>query len=397
MHGSLSAWEWQIVTRVSWRNPMGNGDIQEPIIGSLFPPETDMKSEIKALGNLFIDLIKRANNTKLDTNNKRLYRSLEMNERIGDLIDTMIRRLEKIVDSNIAYSSPLISLDHSEIHNMESVGFFQFAKEIVYTLVLSGNPVLKQEYATTPLIVEWKTLVNIHASPDIIFTIQKTLQGIINIFRSEYIKLETKDQNNALKIENQELQTQVFIDGLTNVPNRRSLSAFQNNLNSNQLQTTSVYAMILDIDHFKLINDKYGHDAWDMVLRAVAQKWKQICDESSSHFARYWWEEFAVVSLGTQQQAEILARKLQQSIKALILTMTDGTIMPQITVSIGMVMVSSSNLDVFDTLKKADIALYNAKDNGRDCIITYDPSREDNRIKPKITVAPLLDTRQRNR
>lgn len=155
-------------------------------------------------------------------------------------------------------------------------------------------------------------------------------------------------------------------DPLTNLINRRGLGiVLKRQVRDQKPPLTCISAIVLDIDHFKKVNDTYGHDAGDKVIAAFARailegsREQDIC-------SRLGGEEFAIILPGTaQDQALIIAERYRQVIENLTIDY-DGQIL-KITASLGV----SGNCDLHDIdllLKTADKALYAAKSDGRNCV-----------------------------
>ena len=127
---------------------------------------------------------------------------------------------------------------------------------------------------------------------------------------------------------------------------------------------SALSVLLFDLDHFKKVNDTYGHDAGDSVLKgvaAVAEDVKRITDV----VARTGGEEFALVLPETGHDgAKKLANRLREAIEEMNVRTATGQQI-KITASIGVATVSKigKNVDVF--LRDADLALYRAKDTGR--------------------------------
>jgi len=130
-------------------------------------------------------------------------------------------------------------------------------------------------------------------------------------------------------------------------------------------------AAIIDIDHFKAVNDTYGHLAGDRVLRVVADRFKaQLRD--GDLIGRFGGEEFAILlPRTTGPEAARVAERLRGHIADAPIAVSDGrdeSILVGITVSIGVAELASSRQDLDDLLAAADAALYQAKDEGRNRI-----------------------------
>ena len=151
-----------------------------------------------------------------------------------------------------------------------------------------------------------------------------------------------------------------YIDELTGLPNRKLLKSIKNN------QEDYVVAM-LDIDFFKRINDTYGHDAGDIVLKEVAQAIKSSVREDDI-VLRWGGEEFLILLKCKHHEACLKTlERLRIKIKSIDININNYNI--KISVSIG-VCLKAKNLD--EAIKKADEALYKAKRSGRDRIEIYD-------------------------
>lgn len=127
-----------------------------------------------------------------------------------------------------------------------------------------------------------------------------------------------------------------------------------------QRYQTPATVLLLDIDHFKRINDNFGHDIGDLVLKQLAQAWLAEL-RSSDLLARFGGEEFLVLATQTNlDDAVLLAEKLRVSTAALHIPQVG-----KVTVSIGVAPFTSDNLEHELFLKQADEALYRAKQTGR--------------------------------
>jgi diguanylate cyclase (GGDEF)-like protein len=130
---------------------------------------------------------------------------------------------------------------------------------------------------------------------------------------------------------------------------------------------------LIDIDHFKKMNDNYGHAAGDEFLRQIARILREMVRETDL-LARYGGEEFAVICTSTTiEGATVLAEKVRTSI-AESSFIVDETMRPRsATVSIGVARYRGNRTDLFNS---ADAALYRAKDQGRNCVVVADEGPE---------------------
>nr|WP_315466121.1 GGDEF domain-containing protein [uncultured Rhodoferax sp.] len=157
-------------------------------------------------------------------------------------------------------------------------------------------------------------------------------------------------------------------DYLTGLPNRLTLATMGKRRFADAARTTTAIAVaVLDVDHFKSINDRYGHDAGDAALLQVAGLLKAVC-RANELPARQGGEEFAVV-LEHQDAAGAVAaaERLRTSIEGLAFQV--GDVRVAITVSIGVAVQCASDASFDALLSRADVALYLAKAAGRNRVV----------------------------
>jgi two-component system cell cycle response regulator len=126
--------------------------------------------------------------------------------------------------------------------------------------------------------------------------------------------------------------------------------------------------LLIDLDHFKMVNDTYGHLAGDEVLAGVADL-LQRCVRSVDMVARYGGEEFVVVLPETGRRGAVaFAERIREKVMANRFSVSDGKVVI-LTTSIGVATYPSPRLDSVDDLfRAADVALYRAKGNGRNLV-----------------------------
>ncbi|MGB9521496.1 MAG: GGDEF domain-containing protein, partial [Anaerolineales bacterium] len=169
-----------------------------------------------------------------------------------------------------------------------------------------------------------------------------------------------------LKRLQQKLETLALTDELTNILNRRGLLEFgKRELAQARRYHLPLSILLFDLDHFKEINDQYGHTVGDSLLHDLIQRIsKEIRD--SDLFARYGGEEFVILLPDTaSHQALILADRIRQKVAQEPFSISGQQI--QITISIGIVDYNGED-DLMRLLEKADQAMYLAKQNGRNRI-----------------------------
>jgi diguanylate cyclase (GGDEF)-like protein len=159
---------------------------------------------------------------------------------------------------------------------------------------------------------------------------------------------------------------QTTLDHLTGVGNRASVLAFlEKHADLSRRHRRPMSVILCDLDHFKAVNDRFGHAAGDRVLQAfsslVAGRLR-----SSDHMGRIGGEEFLVVLPETGgREAKSLAEELRKGVAAEILADPCGQLNYQLTCCFGVVQLGEDDLDHSTLLARADAALYRAKGKGR--------------------------------
>lgn len=157
-----------------------------------------------------------------------------------------------------------------------------------------------------------------------------------------------------------------IVDPLTGLNNRHFLDAYMDKLIERaKRRQNPISLLITDIDKFKSVNDTYGHDAGDDVLREFARRLR--CTVRGADLAcRYGGEEFIVLMPDTtQEMAMQIAERLRASIEAKPFALPDGETMLDVTTSVGVANFDFDGDSGQEMLKRADNALYTAKSNGR--------------------------------
>jgi two-component system cell cycle response regulator len=160
-------------------------------------------------------------------------------------------------------------------------------------------------------------------------------------------------------------------DALTGLHNRRYMESHLSTLVEQASGRGKPLAlMILDIDFFKSINDTYGHDAGDDVLREFAVRIRKSI-RGIDLACRYGGEEFVIVMPETDLTvAGMVAERLRRSIASETFAVNKGTKRIDVTISIGLATLDHKGEPVADVLKRADTALYRAKHDGRNRVVS---------------------------
>lgn len=166
------------------------------------------------------------------------------------------------------------------------------------------------------------------------------------------------------------LYENAVLDGLTQIYNRKFFEErLSTELSFAQRHQSSLSLLMIDIDHFKSVNDTHGHLAGDQVLRYVAQSIKDLLRKEDI-VARYGGEEFAVIARGIQPtQAAILGERIRSTVEMLEVPTNNGN-MIRTTSSIGVVTMGNNQFTSPQQLvHEADMRLYQAKRMGRNRVV----------------------------
>jgi two-component system cell cycle response regulator len=159
-------------------------------------------------------------------------------------------------------------------------------------------------------------------------------------------------------------------DALTGLYNRRYMENHLTTLIDQAAARAKPLALlVLDIDHFKSVNDSYGHDAGDDVLREFALRMRKSI-RGLDLACRYGGEEFVIVMPETEMNvATTVAERLRRRIASEPFSIQQGTGNIQVTISIGIATLDPRRDNGANILKRADLALYRAKRDGRNRVV----------------------------
>ncbi|PKN37149.1 MAG: hypothetical protein CVU62_11115 [Deltaproteobacteria bacterium HGW-Deltaproteobacteria-2] len=206
------------------------------------------------------------------------------------------------------------------------------------------------------------------------FLIERSLRQ--NYLQSRLLSVENRD----LEESNLTLQYLSAIDGLTQIANRRSLDrSLAIEWQRARRKREPVGFIMADIDHFKMFNDTYGHQAGDECLRVVASLIKDHARRPGDLAARYGGEEFALVLTNSSaEQARIIAEQMRKKIMETTIKY-EKSVSTNITVSLGVASmvpgIGQANPDAL--ILEADQAMYRAKRSGRNRVVVSGQSDDD--------------------
>lgn len=211
-------------------------------------------------------------------------------------------------------------------------------------------------------------------------TISQTIQlilafiVILHDFDDSYLKKALSNNIHELNISNKNLERInsnlneiATVDFLTNIPNRRYFYDMSEKKFHLAKRYKNIFSVIfIDIDYFKNINDQYGHDIGDEILKLISQT---ITDyvRKSDVYARIGGEEFAILLLNTELDgAKLFSNKLRNRVQGLVYKHQHNTI--SVTISMGVTVLNKNDKTITEIFKRADQALYSAKESGRNTV-----------------------------
>lgn len=170
----------------------------------------------------------------------------------------------------------------------------------------------------------------------------------------------------------QQLNKKAYTDKLTKLYNRNFLEMYlENQLEATNISKEKLSVIMMDIDHFKNVNDKYGHTVGDVVLTVFAQVILR-CIRKTDLVARYGGEEFIAILPATDTKTAVgIAERIRETIATEPMPKNGDTTIPHITCSLGVATYPIHADNKNNIIKVADIALYKAKQGGRNRVEIY--------------------------
>jgi diguanylate cyclase (GGDEF)-like protein len=226
-------------------------------------------------------------------------------------------------------------------------------RSLVQTATRFGSGELQARAAQRPLIAEFEPLAV--------------------AFDDMAAKLAAREEE--LRIANEHLEELASLDGLTGLANRRGFDReLERQWQQAREQRRPVALLMVDIDHFKLFNDRYGHVRGDACLSAVGETLSLVALHDAVLVARYGGEEFATLLPGLNTaRATALGEQARRAIEDLLIT---HAVAPcgLVTISVGVAsLVPERQQSAADLVEAADRALYDAKRRGRNAVVAHAP------------------------
>jgi len=215
----------------------------------------------------------------------------------------------------------------------------------------------------TDMLVDSTTERGMKLSNDLSFHLFSLLAVILTVTVMFLVALEKWVFGKSKKI----LEDKINIDQLTGALSRTAGDRNLTILRTDFIKSNSSPAICMfDIDFFKNINDTYGHDVGDLILQRVVNRVQETVRSTDSIY-RWGGDEFILVCPGVEREKAIrIFNKIRIEISRADEQDPCGHIMS--TVSMGVSYFNEMDHDILDVIKRADIAMYKAKENGRDCI-----------------------------
>lgn len=291
-------------------------------------------------------------------------------------------QLNQEIDQSLSLGHPLSVAKTQELYRNylsenQEVSAWQL-RQTIEAMLLEVSQSMKDTRADT---AEFKTVMD--NSLDSLTKVEKeglSVQEVMNLVRNMVKEVQTIRQSTIsfsgalnkaekeieqLKSKLQQSQKDALYDALTGLCNRRF---FDSELES-KLSLETLSLALIDIDHFKKLNDEHGHVMGDMVLKAIAKKLQNTCRNNAQVF-RYGGEEFAVLMPETNQQsarhmADVMRRTIE---KVTVKDRRTSATLGDITVSIGVAQKQIGD-DATILFERADELLYQAKTLGRNRVM----------------------------
>lgn len=177
-----------------------------------------------------------------------------------------------------------------------------------------------------------------------------------------------KDKQDEINRIHEQLERQATTDDLTGLYNRRYLyDLFPKLLSEADRKNSDLVVILADLDHFKVLNDEYGHLAGDACLRSFSNIVKDCCRASDFVF-RLGGEEFLILTIGTLEGGRVLAEKVRHTLEQQPIVFEGNTINMTVSIGMGAARLGSVINPLSAILAEVDAALYEAKDQGRNRI-----------------------------
>jgi len=273
------------------------------------------------------------------------------------------RRLIYITDHK-SFCAPLVDQDATECRAYRTNSDIYSTD---FPSVCQNCSVHNKEYTCIPFNINNDLALTLSYSAKNTETIEllnQTLPSIKNYFEAAKAVIESRTLTDKLRDSS-------LRDGATKLYNRRFMEEFIDKSAEQALRSNVSYSILMiDIDYFKMVNDTYGHDSGDVVIKSLAEILQSTVRKADLPI-RYGGEEFLIFLHNTTKEgALVVAEKIRTQFSAKKYQFGNDTV--EKTLSIGIAHFPSDADSIWKVIKFADIALYEAKNNGRNRVIEFE-------------------------
>jgi len=294
------------------------------------------------------------------------------NAKLTEVVNKLISQ-QIPIDSEISIELYKKHVCNASLESFEKIN--EHIQKVIAQASISINDTYKKAEITNDSFQK-KTLVleNISEATDIKIVLQEIIQETQSLAATSQAMKNKLDEANKemelLRLELTQVRQMAVTDGLTGLLNRR---AFDMTLAEiiEQSEPDKTYLSLLDIDHFKRVNDDYGHTVGDNVIKYVAALMKKHSEEHH-YVARYGGEELAIIMPNTSKDKAIeISENIRSSMENSRLKRKDNNQpLHKITLSIGIAQLRAGD-DSESLVVRADSALYQAKETGRNKVVHH--------------------------
>lgn len=273
------------------------------------------------------------------------------------------------------------TLANNEVVSEIPIGFIT-SKKVNKSLLANAAPVRSQEGKVRGVIVTFDDVTQIEKK-------NTQLNTMLDDLKTTQKELEGK---------NRELSELASQDPLTGCMNRRSFfNMTEEYLKEADIKNEDMACLMFDIDHFKSVNDNYGHGVGDRVIRDVAEAARSSLRDTDL-LCRYGGEEFCLFLKKTNIfQAAGLAERIRTKISLLTFKDDKATRTLKVTVSVGASDFKQGMTKLKDVIDQADSALYKAKENGRNQVMRFGQDVNENTMSIENDLAAQVQPKKPNK